>query len=53
MRMVLVTPLIKLKRGYGAKKKRKTSFFYELSEDLVAIDKSSFKNYLKTDNDIE
>lgn len=43
MRMVLATPLIKLKKEYGAKKKRKTSFFYELSEAFVAIDKSSFK----------
>ena len=43
MRMVLVTPLIKLKKEYGAKKKRETSFFYELSEAFVAIDKSSFK----------
>ena len=43
MRMVLVTPLIKLKKEYGAKKKRVSSFFYELSEALVTIDKSSFK----------
>lgn len=42
MKMVLVMRLIKLKKAYGVKKKRLTSFFYELSEALVAIDKASF-----------